>query len=70
MDESDKSSTWREVAAIKFSIEAFGTRLPKQRVRWHTDSQNAVRIIQVSSMVRELQDLALTVFLSTAQRQI
>ena len=70
MDESDKSSTWREVAAIKFSIEAFGTRLSKQRVRWHTDSQNAVRIIQVSSMVRELQDLALTVFLFTAQRQI
>ena len=43
MDESEKSSTWRELAAIKFLIEAFGT--------WHTDSQNAVRIIQVSSMV-------------------
>ena len=70
MDESEKSSTWRELAAIKFSIEAFGTRLSKQRVRWHTDSQNAVRIIQVGSMVRELQDLALSVFLFTAQRQI
>ena len=34
MDESEKSSTWRELAAIKFLIEAFGT--------WHTDSQNAV----------------------------
>ena len=41
-DESEKSSTWRELAAIKFSIEAFGTRLSKQRVRWHTNSQNAV----------------------------
>ena len=70
LDESEKSSTWRELAAIKFSIEAFGTCLSKQRVRWHTDSQNAVRIIQVGSMVRELQDLALSVFLFTAQRQI
>ena len=45
-DESEKSSTWRELAAIKFSIEAFGTRLSKQRVRirWHTDSQNASSI--------------------------
>ena len=62
LDESEKSSTGWELAAIKFSIEAFGTRLSKQRVRWHTDSQNAVRIIQVSSMVKELQDLALSVF--------
>ena len=29
LDESEKSSTWRELAAIKFSIEAFGTRLSK-----------------------------------------
>ena len=65
MDESEKSSTWRELAAIRFSIEAFGTRLSKQRVRWHTDSQSAVRIIQVVSMIRELQDLALSVFLFT-----
>ena len=70
LDESEKCSIWRELAAIKFSIEAFGTRLSKQRVRWHIDSQNAVRIIQVGSRVRELQDLALSVFLSTAQRQI
>ena len=30
LDESEKSSTWKELAAIKFSIEAFGTRLSKQ----------------------------------------
>ena len=70
LDESEKSCTWRELAAIKFSIEAFGTRLSKQRVRWHTDSQKAVRIIQVGSMVRELQDLALSASLFTVQRQI
>ena len=44
LDESENSSTWRELAAIKFSIEAFGTRLSKQRVRWHTDSQNAFSV--------------------------
>ena len=45
LDESEKSSTWRKLAAIKFSNGAFGSRLSKQRVRWHTDSQNAMQII-------------------------
>ena len=44
LDESEKSSTWRELAAIKFPIEAFGTCLSKQRVRWHTDSRNAFSV--------------------------
>ena len=46
LDESEKSSTWRELAAIKFSIEAVGTRLSKQRVRirWHIDCQTAFSV--------------------------
>ena len=46
LDESKKSSTWRELAAIKFSIKAVGTRLFKQRVRirWHIDSQTAFSV--------------------------
>ena len=37
LDESEKSSIWRELVSIKFSIEAFGIRLSKRRFRWHTD---------------------------------
>ena len=44
LDESERSSTWRELAAIKFSIEAIGTRPSRQRARWHTDSQNAFSV--------------------------
>lgn len=70
LEESQKSSTWRELFAIKFALESFATPLASQRVRCNTDNQNVVRIIQVGSMVKELQDLALDVFLLTSQRQI
>ena len=69
-EESQKSSTWRELFAIKFALEAFGAHLAGQRVRCNTDNQNVVRIIQVGSMVKELQDIALNVFLFTSHRRI
>jgi len=46
-EESKKSSTWRELFAIMFALEAFGAHLPAQRVRCNTGNQNVVRIIQV-----------------------
>ena len=70
MEESQKSSTWRELAAIKFALAAFETHLSGLRVRCNTDNQNVVRIIQFGSMVKELQDIALDIFLFTSRRQI
>lgn len=35
--ESQKSSTWRELATIKFSLEAFDNNLTSHRLRWNTD---------------------------------
>ena len=69
-EESQKSSTWRELFAIKFALEAFGAHLAGQRVHCNTDNQNVVRIIRVGSMVKELQDIALNVFLFNSQRRI
>ena len=66
MEESQKSSTWRELAAIKFALAAFETHLSGLRVRCNTDNQNVVRIIQFGSMVKELQNIALDIFLSQA----
>ena len=41
--ECSKSSTWRELAAIDFSLKSFASVL----VKWFTDSQAAARIIEV-----------------------
>ena len=60
-EESQKSSTWRELVAINFALEAFDKHLAGQTVACNTDNQN-VRIIQAGSMVRELQDIALNIF--------
>ena len=69
-EESQKSSTWRELDAINFALEAFANHLAGQAVACNTDDQNVVRIIQAGSMVKELQDIALSIFLFTSQRQI
>ena len=72
MEESQKSTTWRELAAIKFALAAFEVHLSglRARVCCNTDNQNVVRIIQFGSTVKELQDIALTNFLFTSRRQI
>ena len=49
--ESQKSSTWRELAAIKFALAAFIAHLSGLRVRCNTNNQNVVRIIQFGSTV-------------------
>lgn len=69
-EESQKSSTWRKLFAIKFALNAFDSQLVGQRVRCFTDNQNVVRVVQVGSMVKELHDIALDVFLLTSQRNI
>ena len=68
--ESLKSSTWRELATVKYSLEAFNNNLAGHRVRWNTDNQNVVRIVQVGSMIEELQELALDIFLFASSHNI
>ena len=69
-EESQKSSTWRELAAIEFALAAFEAHLSGLRVPCNTDNQNVVRIIKFGSMVKELQDIALDIFLFTSRSQI
>ena len=52
--ECSKSSTWRELAAIDFSLESFAPILEGSLVKWFTDSQTAARIIEVGSMELDL----------------
>ena len=53
-NEHSKSSSWRELAAIEFTLEAFLPFIQDSYVKWFTDSQTVFSIIQVGSMKSEL----------------
>ena len=57
-----QNSTWRELATVIRVLKAFADKLAGTRVKWFTDNQNIVRIIQVGSRVDTLQVLAVEPF--------
>ena len=60
-DESTRSSTWRELAAIFRVLQGRGKSLQGKTIRWCTDNQNVVSILNFGSGKRDLQDLALKI---------
>ena len=60
--ERSKSTTWREPAAIDFSLESFAAILEGSLVEWFTNSQTAARFIEVGSMKLDLHRLAIKFF--------
>ena len=60
--ERAESSTFRELAAITFALEAFEPTLQHSKVKWFTDSQAAAKIIQVWSMTFNLHQMAFAFF--------
>ena len=60
--ERTQSSTYRELAAIKFVLDAFCPLLLRSRVKWFTEKQGAARIVQVGSMHFNLHTLAFDIF--------
>ena len=57
-----ESSTWRELRAVKMVLESFQSKLKHERVRWFTDNQNVVRIVQCGGTKLSLQVEALDIF--------
>ncbi|CAC5375034.1 unnamed protein product [Mytilus coruscus] len=49
LQESLKSSTWRELQAILLALMSFKNRLRNKCVKWHTDNNNCVSIVQKGS---------------------
>jgi hypothetical protein len=47
--EAIKSSTWRELRAVTQTLKSVAHELSNHRVRWFSDNQNVVRIVQVGS---------------------
>ena len=69
-DEARQSSTWRELRAVKMVLESFQSKLKHERVRWFTDNQNVVRIVQYGSTKPSLQAEALGIFSLCVQGNI
>ena len=69
-EDRQKSSTWRELRAVTLVLESVNKHLANQRVRWFTDNQNVVRILQVGSKKPNLQEEALKVFALAIRHQI
>ncbi|XP_071126919.1 uncharacterized protein [Mytilus edulis] len=57
-----KSSTWREMRAIEQALLSFSTLFMGKSLKWFTDNQNCVRIVQAGSIKEDLQNLAYSIF--------
>jgi hypothetical protein len=68
--ETHKSSTWRELSAIAFSLRSFTDLLAQTHVKWFTDSQAAAKIVETGSMQLELHQIAIDIFSFCLAHQI
>ena len=66
--EQETSSTYRELLAIQFALQAFQPLLNNCNVKLFTDSQMAVRITEAGSMKFEYHQLAIFSIFSTCLR--
>ena len=53
--DADKSSTWRELRAVRLVLDAFQKKFMKKHIRWFSDNQKVVRIVQYGSRQAALQ---------------
>lgn len=53
-----KSSAWRELQTIEFSLQSFATLLEDSHVKWFTDNQSVAKIVEVGSMKLDLHLMA------------
>ena len=60
--EATLSSTWRELKAVSFVLASFALKLAGHRVKWFTDIQNVVHIVEAGSKKQHLQVVALSIF--------
>ena len=55
--EAEKSSTWRELKAVHFALTSFKNSVQGKTVKWHSDNQGAVRIVDIGSPNTELHSI-------------
>jgi len=60
--EAERSSTWRELKAVHFALTSFKDSVQGKSVKWHSDNQGAVRMVDIESPNAELRSIALDIF--------
>ena len=60
--EKKQSSTWREMRAIEQALISFKKEFHGKSLKWYTDNQNCIRIVQSGSMKESLHSLAFSIF--------
>ena len=60
--EETKSSTWRELEVIRYSLDSMKNLLRNKHVTWHTDNYASSIMAKSGSNKRELQELAIEIF--------
>lgn len=60
--EAEKSSTWRELKAVHVALTSFKDSDQGKSVKWNSDNQGAVRIVDIGSPNVELHSIALDIF--------
>ena len=68
--EMSLSSTWRELKAVDNVLRSFASKLSGHVVKWFSDNQAVVRIVQVGSRKQHLQEGALSIFEQCFQHDI
>ena len=61
-DEVRRSSTWRELQAVRVCLASFSKTLSGCEVQWFTNNRNSPSIVRNGSMKRDLHQLALYIF--------
>jgi len=69
-EEMTQSSTWRELAAVRRVLESLDSKLKNQRIKWFSDNQNVIRILEMGSKKPSLQKEGLEVFSLTTRDTI
>ena len=68
-DETQQSSTWRELVAVSRVLESVSSKIGGQRVHWFTDNNiNVVCMLSIVSQKLNLQKEVLRVFLDNQIR--
>ena len=60
--ESQQSSTFREILAVKLVLMSYGKLLKNQAIQINMDNYGATRVLQIGSSKDKLQELALEIF--------
>ena len=60
--DKNRSSTWKELTAVKFVLLSLLDLLKDKRIKWFTDNQKVASIVKKGSMKCHLQNIAYEIF--------